>query len=275
MNSTIKATFWWIFAVVFTVTIFGYQRATGPTYPIKSSVTMGENKLNYKLPRSHGGNTDATISINAPDQSIEGKIIYKRYKTKDEYTELPMIREGEQLVGVLPHQPPAGKLEYNISLKKGEQIEKLNDKNVVIRFKGSVPGYILVPHILFMIIAMIFSSRTGIEAIVKGRQTFTYALVTLISLTIGGLILGPLVQYHAFGEFWTGWPNGKDLTDNKTALGVIFWLIAVLVMRKNKGNRLWAIIAALVLLAVYLIPHSMFGSELDPETGQVMTGNRG
>jgi len=35
------------------------------------------------------------------------------------------------------------------------------------------------------------------------------------------------------------------------------------VLRKNRENRLWPAIATVVMLAVYLIPHSVLGSELD------------
>jgi uncharacterized membrane protein len=71
------------------------------------------------------------------------------------------------------------------------------------------------------------------------------------------------VQKYAFGAYWTGWPFGHDLTDNKTALAFIAWLIAVIKLRKNREARGWAIAAALVLLLVYLVPHSVLGSEID------------
>jgi hypothetical protein len=80
---------------------------------------------------------------------------------------------------------------------------------------------------------------------------------------LGGLVFGPFVQKHAFGDYWTGWPFGTDLTDNKTAFAFIFWLIALYRLYRNRGERLWVIIASLVLLAVYMIPHSMLGSEID------------
>jgi len=91
-------------------------------------------------------------------------------------------------------------------------------------------------------------------------------------LGIGGMILGPIVQLYAFGDLWTGWPFGGDWTDNKTLFAFVFWVIAFFVLRKNRSNRLWPIIAFVALLAIYLIPHSMGGSELDYETGKVTTG---
>ena len=124
-----------------------------------------------------------------------------------------------------------------------------------------------------MFLAMLYSSRTGIEALAKGPKVQPYSLFTLIFLLVGGLILGPVVQKFAFGAYWTGWPFGEDLTDNKTAVAFLGWLVAYFAVRRNSKNRYTAIIAAVILLAVYLIPHSMFGSELDYVKGTIETGN--
>ena len=99
-----------------------------------------------------------------------------------------------------------------------------------------------------------------------------YALITLISLFLGGLILGPVVQNLAFGEFWTGWPFGGDLTDNKTLVSFAFWLIAAIRLRKHPEQKGWVLAAAVIMILVYLVPHSMFGSELDYSSGEVQTG---
>jgi len=168
----------------------------------------------------------------------------------------------------MPKQPAAGKIEYTISLKGKNEIVPLSDHPIVMRFKGPVPMIILLPHILLMFLAMLFSTRAGIEALRNGNKTYLYALFTLIFFIPGGLILGPIVQNFAFGAYWTGWPfkglfHFGDMTDNKTALAVLGWLVAVIKLRKNPSARGWAIAAAIILLAVYLIPHSMFGSEID------------
>jgi hypothetical protein len=114
-----------------------------------------------------------------------------------------------------------------------------------------------------MFFAMVFSIRTGFEAILKRNKTFRFTSITLLLFLVGGLIMGPIVQKYAFDAYWTGWPWGHDLTDNKTIVAFIFWLIAWLVLRKNPQNRTWPIIATVVMLAIYLIPHSVLGSELD------------
>jgi len=279
MSYTIKSILFWIFAVFFTISIAIYQRMTGPTYPKKGSIIINGNELKFKLLRSQentkeGIISNATIKIDNKINLSGGAIIYKRYKFLEEWTEVNMIQKGDYLEGELPSQPAAGKLEYRVFLKKGNENYALNIEPVIIRFTGEVPKYILLPHILFMFLAMLFSTRTGIEAIIKGKQTFNYALVTVITLFLGGVILGPVVQKYAFGAYWTGWPLGGDLTDNKTAVAFLFWVIATFKMYRNREKTRFAILAMIILLAVYMIPHSMFGSELDTKTGQVTTGQK-
>jgi len=185
-----------------------------------------------------------------------------------------MVREGDELVAYLPAQPPAGKLEYFVELSNQGQTVQLVKDAIVIRYKGRVPPFILIPHIFFMFFAMLFSLRTGIEAFVKGPYLLKYTILTTIFLIIGGGMLGPVVQKYAFGAYWTGWPFGHDLTDNKTLIALLGWVIAWNRIRKNPANRGWAIAAAIILIAVYLIPHSVLGSELDYGNGQVITGKR-
>jgi len=62
---------------------------------------------------------------------------------------------------------------------------------------------------------------------------------------------------------WSGFPLGHDLTDNKTLVAMIGWLIALFMMRRGKPARGWVLAASILLLVVFLIPHSLLGSELD------------
>jgi len=261
----------WIFAVVFTFSTAIYQRATGPTYPQDVEVELNNETYKFELLTSFGGESDAPVSLEVPSH-IKGMVKYRRYKSNQEWIGLEMKHNGESLKAFLPNQPPAGKLEYMVTLESEGIYYALKENPVIIRFKGHVPGIILVPHIIFMFLAMLYSIRTGLEALGKGHRTYSYASITLITLGIGGMILGPIVQLYAFGDLWTGWPLGGDWTDNKTLAAFVFWVIAFFVLRKNKQNRLWPIIAFVVLFAMYMIPHSMGGSELDYETGTVTTG---
>ena len=87
-------------------------------------------------------------------------------------------------------------------------------------------------------------------------------------LAIGGLILGPLLQKYAFGVFWAGWPLGEDLTDNKLAVAVLVWALAVWRLRRGAAGRWWAVAAMVVTFVIFMIPHSRHGSTLNYESGE-------
>lgn len=258
-----KSIMLWVISFIVMATIAIYQRITGPTYPVHGNITINSNDINYALPRSSSGNDDEVFKIKVPDKNITGVMDYRRYKSYDEWMSMPLDRQGDYLTGRIPGQPTAGKVMYQIVLREGDKEYTLTEEPVIIRFKGHVPLLFLIPHIMAMFGAMWFSLRTGLEAIFKGNNLFKLTLWTTILLTIGGVMLGPIIQYYAFGDLWTGWPFGHDLTDNKTAAAFLMWVIALWRIAKKPDRRGWAIAAAAVLMAVYLIPHSVLGSELD------------
>lgn len=253
----------WAFSVIFTLAIALYQRMTGPTYPVRGEVTIGAQSFRYKLIRTYDKPDGAQVKIIAKDTSLRGEITFRRFKSYDKWVTAPMMRRGDTLVGTLPHQEPAGKVMYQVTLMKGDQRYLLNEEIAVLRYKGHVPLLVLIPHIIFIFLAMLFSTLTGLMAVFKGKHVYSYAWITIITLALGGMIFGPIVQKYSFDAFWTGWPFGNDLTDNKSLIAFLFWIGALLVLRKKRGNRLWPTLAAIVLLIVFLIPHSVLGSEID------------
>jgi hypothetical protein len=114
-----------------------------------------------------------------------------------------------------------------------------------------------------MLLALLFSTRAGLAALDKKSHPGKYAKWAAVLFFISGFILGPLMQYYGFGVLWTGFPVGHDLTDNKTLVAMIGWIIALFMVRKGKPARGWILAASVLLLVVFLIPHSLFGSELD------------
>lgn len=267
-----KTTLYWILAVIITLATAYYQRKTGPTRPKKVEITLNNTHYTLKLLRTHGGEEECEISLEIPDTLINGKLVYKLYPSNDEWTKVDLVRDSTLLKANLPLQPPAGKLAYHIRLaSKYERVDVTGDEPVIIRFKGGVPRIIMGPHIILMFIAMLLSNLAGLLALAGHKRYIYYGKLTLIALLIGGMILGPLVQFHAFGKAWTGIPLGWDLTDNKTLISFVFWMVAV-AMNWKKNRPGYTILAAVVLLLIYTIPHSMYGSELDYSTGEVTQG---
>jgi hypothetical protein len=263
MNSKVKSVLLWILAFVITVAAGYYQRVTGPTYEIRGGTTLAGETIRFKLIRTYEQPDEARITVMVPDTAISGEIRYRRFRSFDNWTTEAMQRHGDTLTGLLPHQEAAGKVMSQVTLRKGDQSVLLTPDPAILRYKGYVPLYVLLPHILIIFCAMLFSTRAGFEALFGGNHTYAYTWVTLITLVVGGMILGPIIQKFAFGVYWTGWPFGHDLTDNKSLVGLIFWIIALLSLRKNRTRKAWVIVASVVLFVVFMIPHSMLGSEID------------
>jgi hypothetical protein len=261
-----KKTLLWILAFLITASTAVYQRMTGPTYPISGKTTIGNTQIKYELLRTHETEKDCPVQIEVQNPGITGEVLYKRFKTSDAWSSIPMTKEENSLIGYLPSQPPAGKLQYKVILAyQGEDTSLTGEKPVIIRFKGAVPNWVLIPHVIVMFLAMLFSARAGLEALRPKSNPRKLALWTTGFLFVGGFILGPLVQKFAFGALWTGFPFGYDLTDNKTLIAFIGWIIALIAGRGGKPARGWVLAAAILLLIIFLIPHSLLGSELDYE----------
>lgn len=263
MSDKVKKVILWFVAVFLTLGLVVYQRATGPTYPIKGKADVAGEEISFRFLRSHDTGTDAPVTVEVSDPQVEGLLEFRRYKSHDEWSRMEMQRSGENLESAIPHQPPAGKVMYNVILVKDGKEYKLNEEPVIIRFKGSVPYAVLAPHIFFMFLSLLFGIRAGLEALTIRKDTRYLSGISLITVVLGGLILGPVVQKYAFDAYWTGWPFGHDLTDNKTAVIFIFWLVAWLKLKKDPGHRTMAIVAMVVMIIVYIIPHSVLGSEID------------
>ncbi len=240
----------WSLAFIITIAAAIYQRHTGPTYPKEVNVTLNDKVYDLKLVRSLALNEKPEVKLNVTDTTVKARLFFKRFKSDEEYqvTEFSYkvfpvnsfvmnkvfkVYEEKGLYAEVPQQPPAGKLQYYFEISDSNGTRSyLNETPVVIRFKGGVPAFILVPHILLMFLAMLFSTLAGLMAVIKYPEYKKYALWTLILFIAGGMVLGPIVQYYAFGDFWTGIPFGWDLTDNKTLIALLFWILAVVYEQK-------------------------------------------
>ena len=263
----------WVAAVFMAIAAMIYQRSTGPTYEYKGYLEHDGQEYKYELLRSQETTEGAKIEL----PSIEGtqykaSLHYKRYQTKDSITDLDFrLDENKQFVAQLPVQPAAGKMEYYITGEiNGEHfdIPAKGEDRIVLRYKDPVSDYILIPHVLMMIIVIIFGIRAGLSALFGDGSMRRWTAVAFFAMTLGGMILGPMVQKSAFGEYWTGFPFGGDFTDNKMLIMWLAWALALAIIgfkpkKKETISRATVIMAAVVMTIVYLIPHSLGGSTLD------------
>lgn len=312
-----------LISVVLTLFFAAFQRMTGPTHPEDGFVETEGKRIAFSLPRSGtvGEDTRVAIPVRFPGQvedtirtspdtrhgslpvpgescregaDAQASLYYRHYPLLDAegWVEIPMRQENGYWVAFLPSQPMAGKLAYYV---EAEGTAYHQEAPLVIRYKGSVPAGVLVPHILLMFLAMFFAVMAGLAAVLGNPLYRRYSVITLACLVLGGFVFGCLVQKHAFDVYWSGFPMGGDLTDNKTLIAVLAFLVAVLVQfwpkkkpasgkavaedagqggvpAARSGAR-WVVLAAtLVMLGVFSVPHSANGSELDRTTGEIVSG---
>jgi hypothetical protein len=293
----------WLITLIVTGAFLVWQKISGPTYEVKVKNEMvGGIKVHGELLRTHSINGDLPVVLNAGEAGkgnpgLRATVVWRRYPTDDPWERKAMVYEDGQFRTTLPAQPMAGKVEYEVEVQSDPDlrdptygpapggVEKRffppeDHGPAVARFKGDVPGIILVFHVTFMILGMLFSTGAGLEALTRGSQVLLLSRITSGCLLVGGLILGPIVQKYAFDAFWTGWPLGGDWTDNKLAVGALAWFIATILACRLRGTddrgrtvyrplaRWAAVLAMVVILVIYSIPHSIHGSTFDYETGE-------
>jgi len=258
-----KSSTLWIVAFLLTAVSAVYQWMTGPTHPVRGAIILGGQAYGLRLERSHHTTHDQMIKIEIPDQTVQGEVKWRRFPTADPHQTLPLTRNGNFLEAALPKQPAAGKLEYQLLLRRGVEQQLFPPRPAVTRFKNPESPSVLYPHILAMFAAMLLSTRAGLASLTGASATgLTY--LTLGLLIAGGFILGPIMQKQAFGDYWTGAPFGFDLTDNKTLVALAAWVFATWQVAAKKASARWAVVgAALITLVIFMIPHSVWGSQID------------
>jgi hypothetical protein len=261
-----------VIAFFFTLILAVYQRLNGPTYPVKGSEIFAGSTITYRLLRSGTSGQSLPVRLTVSAGTVSAKLYHRRYPfiADETWSIIAMAKDGNILQAEIPSEPPAGKVAYKVLLQSAsDQIWLNRGRMAVARFKAEVPKTLLIVHVIFMFAGLLLAMRTGLEALSKQGNLENLVFLTLATILLGGLILGPLVQYYAFGALWTGFPLGKDLTDNKTFLAVALWSLAFFMQKKS---RWWVVAAAVLMIAVYLIPHSLMGSELDYVNKRIKTG---
>lgn len=257
----------WIVAFVVTVLLAVFQRMTGPSYPIRGTEALANGEsVSYSLPRSNEGRDELRIAIPALPTASGAILEWRRFPTGEPFRSQAMTANADgQFETSIPPQPAAGKVEYRILLETADGLISIpTTETVVARYRADVPAQVLIPHILAMFLGMLVSSRALFEVLRSGApQARGLVLASMALLVIGGLMLGPIVQRFAFGAYWTGWPYGHDLTDNKTLIAFFAWLPATVLAWRRSDTRLAVSLGWVVMMGIFLIPHSARGSQLD------------
>jgi hypothetical protein len=260
----------WIIAVLLTLASAVWQRRTGPTHPISGRTEVAGRTVAWTFERTHKGAGGQEVRVTAPPD-VAATLEWRAFGGA-EWTPAPMERRGGDLVASLPWLPPGKVVRYRVDAEAGgESVAIPEHETVALRYTGAVPAAIMLPHILLMITAMMLSARAGLECAARAPRLRRFTLWAVGVLALGGLVFGPLVLRNAFGFWWSGWPLGGDITDNKTLIALVGWLVATFAVFRLRDARPWVMAAAVVMFLVFMIPHSYRGTGFEDEPAPAQT----
>ena len=266
-----KTILFWVLAILITLAAAIFQRMTGPTNPKQVRFKLNNKEYRCKMPRSMTNTGDFCnfkFTIKDLPDEVVAHFFMRKYKSDEAWAQLTTERVGDRFNVQLPTAPAAAKMEYYVSLET--ETDAVQGEKIVMRYKDNVPAHLLIPHIFLMFTAMLLSNLAGLLAFFRRERYMGYAKIAFACLVLGGLVLGCLVQKAAFGQYWTGFPLGSDMTDNKTLFVFLVWLIALITNWKAGKHPVLVGIAAIFMLLVYCVPHSLGGSEYDYQTEKVI-----
>jgi hypothetical protein len=269
-----------VIALIVTIALLGAARRLTSGKPRDVHVNAGDVQIWHRTVTAHYGSGQPIIEVKleAPPESR----IVVHFKTPDNPKEqkrgLVSIGNGRYIAHLPPYDIGA-RIRYALVLTKpdGSRVRvPSGDRYYVIKFKGRASQAVLAAHIVCMFAAFFFMVLTlfGAIRILRGfedkRRTVSAARWALFLSFIGGWPLGLILNKQTFGVAWEGYPFGYDITDNKTQIVFIFWLVSLLLVwgsfvgrgedrdRIGRKGFAWSMIACFfVSLALYILPHSL------------------
>ena len=169
----------WILAIVVTLASALYPGS--PDRPIRCACAPNwRGPPSARLERSHSVSGDLPVRIRAGAE-VGGEVVWRRYPTDEPWQNLPLAREGEDLVAALPTQPSAGKLEYRVRLARGESSD-LSRPGRGRALQGRRAGVGAGAAHPLMFLGMLLSNAAGLSALAR-RAGAPAGLGRLVLLT--------------------------------------------------------------------------------------------
>lgn len=275
-----------LIAFIFTLVLLGFARRVTMVRSVHKTVEKNGIIIDhYTVPKKEGEG-DAQIPVKVMGAN-EVKLFYKIEKGEFQSVNMtPKEGDGNVFVASIPHHKKGTKAWYYIEAQKQIDGTKLTvslpDRNstnfdpILLKFEGAVPPFIIFSHVFSNFAAIFFSVLAVWKAVdlKKGRSTLkksvVFSLLTFVFLFLGFFVIGCALNYFAFGALWEAFPFGRDVTDSKSQIVLLFWLATLFLVKgtifgKNPSKNLvsektystMVIISFVVTVIMYLIPHSI------------------
>lgn len=281
MNGNRKMAIRIILGFILTIALLGISRSLSTRRPHDLAAESTGFRVEHRTVTEQvgPGRPDLSLTVKG-DQALEAVVRY-RVGREGALRTVVMTGEGDgRWRAVLPDLGRGTKIYYALELlRSGETVARIPEKNdsfLFIKYKGKVSAVVLTLHILFMFASFYFMVQSLWSAlgILAGRawkaEAVRHARWVLISSFIGGWPLGFILNYQAFGVVWEGFPFGYDVTDNKTQIMFVFWLVSLLLVRGSflgrgeerdmlgaRGFAVALLVSFIVSFLLFIVPHSL------------------
>ena len=280
--------FWRIgLAILLTFLLLAFTRKTTAVRSVHQMVQQHGILIEHNTVPKQVGDEIPLILARVQGTS-EVRLVYK-IGQDGEYQSVKMSKKpGEENIftASIPVHPKGVKAWYfleAVSLREEGEVrvtlpEESSDqvKPIRLKYEGEVPAYIIIPHVLSIFGAIFFATLTLFSAIDlrKGRailrKSVKLCALTFLLLFLGFFPLGWAMNYFAFGVLWEAFPFGSDVTDNKSQIMFLFWLLTLLTVKgtlrgkgesKNlvtdRGYSNLVIVSFIATMLILAIPHSL------------------
>jgi hypothetical protein len=280
--------FWRIaVAAIFTLLMLGFTRRTTAVRSTQEIVDQQGILIRHSTVPKQVGEQIPIITAKVEGAS-QVRLVYKIGR-KGEYQSVAMIPQpGEpEVFGASIPLHPKGNVAWYYLEAAGQQgaeqtrvtlpESKSGQVNPIrLKFEGRVPAYIVIPHVSAIFAAIFFATLTLFTAIdvKRGAGTLRKSVkccgITLALLFVGFIPLGWAMNYFAFGVLWEAFPFGRDVTDNKSQIMFLFWLVTLILVwgtlwgkgeQKNlisaKVYSTLVIVSFVATMIILAVPHSL------------------
>jgi hypothetical protein len=270
-----------IVGIILTLALLAVARRLSTNRPREIVVERGGRTIVHRTVFEQVGPGEPVVILEIEPAEGAGAFLLHATSEDGDPAESPMVRnDGGIWEGRLPERRKGEWVHYAFrAALPGDDSVRIPiepDSFFLLKYKGKITPVVLLLHVILMFGAFFFMVQSfwGALALFRGGGSKSSAVRfvrgVMITTFVGGWPIGFILNRQRFGPVWEGFPFGYDVTDNKTQIIFLFWVVTVLLVRGSffgageardtVGPRgfAWAVIASFIVsLALYMIPHSL------------------
>jgi len=190
---------------------------------------------------------EAEITGGPPGSQVTAFIFYRTDARPFQVSDMSAL-DKTRYFGAIPPQSRGDVLQYYIEARTASDIvarvpAKERAEGFTVKVKGKPNTYLLLTHVIIIFIALFFFLFAGYLSVraLQHRRSLLYiprvAFLGTAIFFVASIPLGMAVAYQTYGVPWTGFPVGDDLTDNKSLVILIYWIVCAVLYRGSLWRK--------------------------------------